>query len=353
MGQKNGTVAGSQKTLAARFLDFLNSYRGIPCFSCWRIHVGKAAAKARPAMRTQLNSNSADGSGLMTRAAHASAWLNNPKQKTLAPMILNFQVRDEKKSDRLAREAVLWKSYACKATREQSEAGLVEQFLPLVKTVVGRLQMSLPSHVDAEDLYSAGLVGLLDAIRHYNAKLGSTFETYARVRIRGAVYDELRRMDWVPRSIHSKAKKVQEAIKVLEQKKRRVPTESEVATALEISLHDYQQLLEEIRPATFVCLDAALGDDGDNSPSQYEAFADAKQENPLDGVARNEMAEILGDHLQELPPMQRQVLALYYFEDMRLREIAEIFSLTESRICQIHSQAILTMRAHLETYAEA
>jgi RNA polymerase sigma factor for flagellar operon FliA len=291
----------------------------------------------------------------MARGTNASAWLsnsNNKNQKTLAPMILNIQVREEKKSDRAAREATLWKSYRRKATREESEAGLVEQFLPLVKTVVGRLQMSLPSHVDAEDLYSAGLVGLLDAIRHYNPKLGSTFETYARVRIRGAVYDELRRMDWVPRSIHSKAKKVQEAIKVLEQKKRRVPTDLEVATALQLSLDDYHQLLEEIRPATFVCLDAAMGDEGDNSPSQYEAFADAKQENPLDGVARNEMADILGEHLQELPQMQRQVLALYYFEDMRLREIAEIFGLTESRICQIHSQAILTMRAHLQTYCE-
>ncbi|HTD68649.1 MAG TPA: FliA/WhiG family RNA polymerase sigma factor [Candidatus Limnocylindria bacterium] len=267
-------------------------------------------------------------------------------------MMLNTQVREDKKINRNTKESSLWRSYRRKATRAESEAGLVEQYLPLVKTVVGRLQMSLPSHVDAEDLYSAGLVGLLDAIRHYNPKLGSTFETYARVRIRGAVFDELRRMDWVPRSIHSKAKKVQETIKQLEQKKRRVPTEVEVAGALDISLNDYHHLLEEIRPATFVCLDAAMSDDGDNSPSQYEAFADPKQENPLDGVARNEMAELIAKHLQALPQMQRQVLALYYFEDMRLREIAEIFGLTESRICQIHSQAILGLRAHLQTYCE-
>jgi len=268
-------------------------------------------------------------------------------------MILNVQVREDKKPARSTKESSLWKSYRRKATRAESEAGLVEQYLPLVKTVVGRLQMSLPSHVDAEDLYSAGLVGLLDAIRHYNPKLGSTFETYARVRIRGAVFDELRRMDWVPRSIHSKAKKVQEAIKVLEQKKKRIPTDVEVAKTLGISLDDYQQLLEEIRPATFVCLDAAMSDESDNSPSQYEAFADAKQENPLDGVARNEMADILTNHMQELPQMQRQVLALYYFEDMRLREIAEIFGLTESRICQIHSQAILSLRGHLQPFCEA
>lgn len=267
--------------------------------------------------------------------------------------MLNVEVREDKKINRNTKEATLWRSYRRKATRAESEAGLVEQYLPLVKTVVGRLQMSLPAHVDAEDLYSAGLVGLLDAIRHYNPKLGSTFETYARVRIRGAVFDELRRMDWVPRSIHSKAKKVQEAIKQLEQKKRRIPTDIEVATLLGLSLNDYQQLLEEVRPATFVCLDAAMNDESDNSPSQYEAFADPKQENPLDGVARNEMADIIAEHLQGLPQMQRQVLALYYFEDMRLREIAEIFGLTESRICQIHSQAILGMRAHLQNYCEA
>lgn len=289
-----------------------------------------------------------------SRAGASSVLKNkNTEPKPKAPMILNVQVREDKRPNRSIKETTLWKSYRRKATRAESEAGLVEQYLPLVKTVVGRLQMSLPSHVDAEDLYSAGLVGLLDAIRHYNPKLGSTFETYARVRIRGAVFDELRRMDWVPRSIHSKAKKVQEAIKVLEQKKRRIPTDAEVASALGISLNDYQQLLEEIRPATFVCLDAALSDEGDNSPSQYEAFADAKQENPLDGVARNEMADILANHLQELPQMQRQVLALYYFEDMRLREIAEIFGLTESRICQIHSQAILSLRGHLQPYCEA
>src|ERR1044072_3061520 len=210
-------------------------------------------------------------------------------------MMLNVEIKSEKKQNRTSD---LWRGYRRKATRASAEAGLGEEYLPLVKSGVGRLQMSLPSHVDAEDLYSAGLVGLLDAIRHYNPKLGSTFETYARVRIRGAVFDELRRMDWVPRSIHSKAKKVQEAIKQLEQKKRRIPTDAEVASVLGMSLNDYQQLLEEIRPATFVCLDAAMNDESDNSPSQYEAFADAKQENPLDGVPRNEMADIIAAHLQ-------------------------------------------------------
>jgi RNA polymerase sigma factor FliA len=264
-------------------------------------------------------------------------------------MMLNVALKTDSKQNRTQD---LWKSYRRKATRPNAEAGLVEEYLPLVKAVVGRLQMSLPSHVDAEDLFSAGLVGLLDAIRHYNPKLGSTFETYARVRIRGAVFDELRRMDWVPRSIHSKAKKVQEAIKVLEQKKRRVPTDAEVAAELKISLNEYEALLEEIRPATFVCLDAAAHEELDGAPTQYEAFADPRQENPLDGVARNEMADIIADRLEALPKMQRQVLSLYYFEDMRLREIAEIFGLTESRICQIHSAAILALKSQLSEVCE-
>lgn len=266
-------------------------------------------------------------------------------------MMLNVAVSADK-SQKTSRANDLWRGYRRKSTRAEAEAGLVEEYLPLVKTVVGRLQMSLPSHVDSEDLFSAGLIGLLDAIRHYNPKLGSTFETYARVRIRGAVFDELRRMDWVPRSIHSKAKKVQDTIKQLEQKKRRIPTDAEVAAALGITIDEYEHLLEEIRPATFVCLDAAMSDEGENSPTQYEAFADSRQENPFDGVTRNEMAEIIADRLEALPKMQRQVLALYYFEDMRLREIAEIFGLTESRICQIHSQAILSLKAQLETYCE-
>ncbi len=266
-------------------------------------------------------------------------------------MMLNAELAADK-STRANKVPDLWRSYRCKQTRTQAEAALVEEYIPLVKSVVGRVQMGLPSHVDAEDLYSAGLVGLLDAIRHYNPKLGSTFETYARVRIRGAVFDELRRMDWVPRSIHSKAKRVQEAMKVLEHKKRRIPTDAEVAEHLGLSLNDYEQLLEQIRPATFVCLDAAITDEGESGPAQHESFADPRQENPLDGVSRNEMAAIIADRLGQLPKVQKQVLALYYFEDMRLREIAEIFGLTESRICQIHSQAILALKVQLSEVCE-
>ena len=227
------------------------------------------------------------------------------------------------------------------------EGEIVEKYIPLVKNVVGRLAMTLPPHVDGEELYSAGLTGLLNAVRAYNPNAGTSFETYARLRIRGAVLDELRRMDWVPRSVHTKARKVQGVMNEIEQKKGRMATEQEMAAALKISLPEYHQWLQEIRPATFVCLDAAFNNDFDDSTSQYESMADQKQEDPLDGTFRRELARVIADRLQELPEMQRKVLALYYFEDMRLREIAEAFGLTESRICQIHAQGILAIKSFL------
>jgi RNA polymerase sigma factor for flagellar operon FliA len=233
----------------------------------------------------------------------------------------------------------------------ETEAALVEQYVPLVKSVVGRLAMTLPPHVDGEDLYSAGLSGLLNAIRKYNPRAGTAFETYARLRIRGAVFDELRRMDWVPRSVHTKARRVQAAMHAIEQQKGRTATEEEIATALKVPLQEYRQWIEEIRPATFICLDAAFNNsEFDDGSSQYESLADQRQENPLDGTFRREVAQFIAERLKALPEMQRKVLALYYFEDMRLREIAESFDLTESRICQIHAQAILAIKSQLTKF---
>jgi len=243
----------------------------------------------------------------------------------------------------------LWQRYH-KGADAPTENALVEQYLPLVAAIRGRLAMTLPDHVDADDLHSAGLVGLLQALRNYNPASGTSFETYARVRIRGSMLDELRRMDWVPRTVHEKARKLQGAMTALEQTLGRTPSEAEMARELKMSAAEYAELLDEVRPATFVCLDAAGSSDDGDGGDLSEVIADASDESVVDQVSQRELKEIIMERLQELPEMQRKVLALYYGEDLHLREIAEAFGLTESRICQIHSQAILSIRAYIQRF---
>jgi len=246
----------------------------------------------------------------------------------------------------------LWQRYHQQTadSKTDTENSLVQRYLPLVSTVVNRLAMTLPEHVDQDDLYSVGLVGLLQALCNYNPACGTSFETYARVRIRGAMLDELRRMDWVPRTIHEKARRIKDVLGELEQKLGKTPSEAQMAKAMNMTVREYAELLDEVRPAAFVCLDAVnASEDGDSGPL-YEVIADQAHEGPVEKVSNNELKAVIFERLKELPEMQRKVLALYYLEDMHLREIAEVFHLTESRICQIHAQAILSIRSYLQRF---
>jgi RNA polymerase sigma factor for flagellar operon FliA len=249
-----------------------------------------------------------------------------------------------------AASSELWTRYAKTGPGSKIEDRLVNQYLPLVRIVVGRLAMTLPTHAATEDLYSAGLVGLLNAVRRYNPKTGVLFETYARVRIRGAVFDELRRLDWVPRSVHDKARKVEQAMRRLEQQKGRIPSNADMAGALNMTEEEYEGLLAEIRPATFVCLDSVRSAEQEGETTQHEAVADSGQPDPGYTTARRELARLIAARLQKLPEAQRKVLSLYYFEDLRLREIADVFGVTESRLSQIHAAAILSIKAYLHKH---
>ena len=258
-------------------------------------------------------------------------------------------VLSPEKTGALPNREAIWKRYHQDADH-QVEDELVRQYLPLVKMIVGRVVMNLPAHIRMEDLYGPGLVGLLQALRNYRANSGASFETYARNRIRGAVLDELRRLDWAPRSVHDKARRIQAALGELEQRTGTVPTEADVAKALGISPEEYARWLDDIRPATFVSLDTALHPDGGDAASLYEGVADETQEEPGETVARRELSKIVAERIKSLPEAQRRVLSFYYYEDMRLKEIAVIMGVTESRISQIHSQAVLSIRSYLRQY---
>ena len=244
----------------------------------------------------------------------------------------------------------VWEAYARTGEGCAAESQIVENYIPLVKSIVGRMAMSLPTHVAAEDLYSSGMVGLLSAVRRYDMSGGSSFEAYARVRVRGAIFDELRRAHWLPRSVHDKARKVEAVMRKLEQEKGEAPTDEEMAPEMDMTKAQYNKLLTYIRPAVFICLDSVKNGEEGNGDSQHASIADSTQPDPFEESSKYELIDIIKQHIRSLPEMQQKVLALYYFKDLRLREIAEAFGVTESRICQIHTKAIISIRGFLKKH---
>jgi RNA polymerase sigma factor for flagellar operon FliA len=242
-------------------------------------------------------------------------------------------------------------STAARAARayqgDAPERLLVERHLPLVKHTVDRMRIFLPAVLDMDDLYSVGASGLIAAARKFDAAQEATFPAFAALHIRGAVYDELRRMDWMPRSARDRAKQVQEKLSELEQRLGRPATEDESCAELGVSAGDYAALLEEIRPATMMPLDGDASSDEMEPLALHEIIADDAQTPAGEELEKKELAAMLVEQIQKLPEVPKKVLALYYFENMRLSEIAAAFSLTEGRISQIHTQAVLSLRAWL------
>ncbi len=240
----------------------------------------------------------------------------------------------------------VWRRYHAGERDETIEGSVVETYLHLVKTVVGKLAMNLPRHVDYDDLYSAGLIGLLHAVRRYDPSSKTPFECYARYRIRGAVLDEVRSSHPVSRSVQSKAKRVMVAIDELAQRLGRVPTEEESAAALGLDIVEYQRLLDDVRPMVFIPITLPdVNADADFDFSGLRELVDDSLPAPDVSADMSDTAAALYEHMQKLPLKQRKVLALYYIEDLRLSEIAQAFCVSESRISQLHTQAILALRS--------
>ena len=219
---------------------------------------------------------------------------------------------------------------------------LVTQHAPLVKRIAYHLMSRLPPSVQADDLIQAGMIGLLEASRNYDAKQGASFETYAGIRIRGAMLDEIRKNDWAPRSVHRKARKVAEAVRKIENEKGRDARDNEVAEALEMSLEEYHQVLQDASGYLVLSFDD-MGVDDEAIASQVSY----RVPSPVEGLQREDFKRSLEESIAGLPERERLVMTLYYDEELNLREIGAVIGVSESRVSQIHSQALLRLQARL------
>ena len=228
---------------------------------------------------------------------------------------------------------------------------LVRQYAQLVKRLAYQLMAKLPASVQIDDLIQNGMIGLLDAITRFEEGLGAQFETYAVQRIRGAMLDGLRENDWLPRGIRKEMRRVEEAIHQLEHRFGRPPSESELAAALGMPLTDYQKLLQDARGHQLIYLED-LGNDGDEDWLERHDAA-AASEDPLALLADEEVRRALIAGIAALPEREKLVMAMYYDEDLNLKEIGEVLGVTESRVCQLHSQAVARLRAGMQVGEQA
>lgn len=227
----------------------------------------------------------------------------------------------------------------------QSKSELVEQHAALVKRIAYHLIARLPPSVDVEDLIQAGMIGLLDASHQFNAAQGASFETYAGIRIRGAMLDEIRRNDWAPRSVHKKARDISEKMHEIEQRKGRNATDAEVAAALGLSLNDYHQQLQDSTGHQVFSLD-----DFTDSDETHAQPLSSTPDSPEQEVQDDDFQTALAQAIDTLPERERLLMSLYYNDELNLKEIGEVLGVSESRVSQIHSQTVIRLRSKLRDW---
>jgi RNA polymerase sigma factor for flagellar operon FliA len=249
--------------------------------------------------------------------------------------------------DALLREAKEKSTGISPSLREQ----IVLEHTPLIRYIVNRIAVRLPSHIDLDDLHNTGVIGLMDAIEKYDPDKNCKFKTYAEFRIKGAILDQLRSLDWVPRSVRQKSRRLERAYGEVEQRLGRSANEDEVADSLGLQLDKFHELLNQVRGISLVNLEEIRGTnaDGDRTGTYADIIEDVNSENPFASLKLSESKQVIAQTIGALPEKERLVISLYYYEDLNMKEIGGILGITESRVCQIHTKAVLRLRAKLKS----
>ena len=242
----------------------------------------------------------------------------------------------------------LWEQYKREGSQSARER-LIIHYSPLVKYVAGRVGVGLPPNVEQADLVSYGIFGLIDAIEKFDPARGFKFETYSINRIRGAIIDELRAIDWVPRSVRSKARDVERAYSTLENRLKRPPSDEEMADEMRISKDELSHIYSQLSSVSLVALDELMSVEGERGDrlSLIETLEDRGAPSPTEILENAEMRAILTGSVNRLPEREKIVITLYYYEGLTLSEIGQVLGVTESRICQMHTKAVLALRAKI------
>ena len=241
-----------------------------------------------------------------------------------------------------------WDEYKATGSSKARDQ-LILNYSPLVKYVAGRVAVGLPANIEQADLISYGIFGLIDAIDKYDRDRNIKFETYAISRIRGAIIDELRAIDWVPRSVRYKAREVEKAYAALENKLKRPPSDAEIAGEMGISVDDLNHIYTQLSSVSLIALDELMSIEGDKGDklSLLETLEDTKTAGPMEAFESEEMKEILVAAINRLPEREKKVITFYYFAGLTLAQIGEVLGVTESRVCQIHTKAVLGLRGKI------
>jgi len=234
------------------------------------------------------------------------------------------------------------------ATRER----LIMEHAPLIKYIVNRIAVRLPSHIDLDDLINTGVIGLMDAIEKYDPEKNCKFKTYAEFRIKGAILDQLRSLDWVPRSVRQKSRKLEAAYNHTEQKLGRAASDEEVADELGVEMDKFHEMLNQVRGISLVNLDEVRSASDLEKKNLIDVLEDPSGEDPLHALGISEMKKIVAEAITQLPEKERLVISLYYYDDLNMKEIGSILDITESRVCQIHTKAVLRLRGKLRAMME-